>query len=261
MRRWLLALGFLLAATASRAEGPFDPFNQAGIDGRLGGRVPMDAPLRDQAGAAVTLRQLSGGKPILLTPVQHRCPNLCGFTLQGVTRAANAQPRRPGNDYVLVAFGIDPAETPADAALSVQKLTAGLAGHSPAGVTGVVGPQASIRAVTDALGYRYAWDPQLRQYAHVAATAVLTPDGRLAAWLYGVQPPPDLLRSSVDAAAKGGLGVVAQKLLLLCYHYDPVSGRYGNLTWILLRAGGAATVLLLLGLIGWALLRGRRRAA
>jgi protein SCO1/2 len=259
MRRLAVLICALALATAARAAEPFDPFNQAGIDGRPGAPAPMDLPFTDEAGRTVTLRQLGRGKPIVLAPVQHRCPNICGATLGGLARAANQQAYRPGPDFTVVAFGIDPRERPADAAFSQGRLLRALAGRPRDGVHAVTGTPATVAAVARALGYRYAWDPRLGQYAHIAAVAVLTPDGRLTNWLYGVAPPAELLHTAVAAAGKGALGGLGDRLLLLCYHYDPTAGRYGPLAWTLLRGGGAAAVLALGGFIGLSLLGERRR--
>jgi protein SCO1/2 len=249
----------LVLGGSARAAEPFDPFGAAGIDGRPGAAVPLDGTFTDQDGRTVSLRRLGRGRPILLVPVQHRCPNICGATLTGVVRAINAQPARAGRDFTLVAFGIDPGEGPGDAAVSAGRLREALAPTPKADVTALVGRAPAVQAVTRALGYRYAWDPRIGQYAHLAAAAVLTPDGRLAAWLYGVQPPPDVLRTALAAASHGGLAGLGERLLLLCYHYDPVSGRYGPLAWTLLRGLGVVVALVLAAFVVASLVRERRR--
>jgi protein SCO1/2 len=262
MRHALLScLASLTIAASARAAAPFDPLQVAGVAGRPGAQVPMDLPFRDEAGRRVTLRQLGHGQPIVLAPVQHHCPNICGVTLGGLAQAMDGQGLRPGRDFQLVAFGIDPREGPVAAAASVDHLRTALAGHSPDGVHALTGAAPDIAAVTGALGYRYAWDPALGQYAHMAATAVLTPDGRLSAWLYGVQPPPELLKASLAAAGAGRLGALGDRLLLLCYHYDPRTGRYGPLAFDLLRGGAGLVVIGLAGFVGVSLLRERRRRA
>jgi protein SCO1/2 len=255
--RLLPALALLLAA-ASAAAGTFDPFAGAGIDPKPGARLPVDIPFTDQAGAAATLRQLGDGKPIVLAPVLHNCPNICGVTLGGLMSAVDAQPYRPGRDFAVIAFGIDPAEGPQDAQKTVRDLDR-RNGGSDDGIHALTGTEADIRAVTDALGYRYAFDPGIGQYAHIAAVAVLTPDGRLARWLYGVAPDPTDLRLALTEAGRGTIGSFGDQLLLLCYHYDPTTGRYSSVIWLLLQLGGGATVLALGGFVGLAVVRERRR--
>jgi len=256
MSRLPLVLALLLAAFGARAAPPFDPFGVATIDARPGAQIPLDLPFQDETGRTVTLRGLAHGRPILLAPVQHRCPNICIATLEGLARVLRGQTARPGRDVEVVAFGIDPREGPADAAVSARRLEAGLAG--PAGVAALTGPASRIAQVTQALGYRYAWDTRIGQYAHVAAVAVLSPGGRLSGWLYGVAPPPTLVHAAIAAAARGGVASLGERLLLLCYHYDPVSGRYDVLVMDLLGGAAALTALTLAGFIGLMLLRERR---
>jgi protein SCO1/2 len=183
--------------------------------------------------------------------VQHHCPNLCGYTLDGLA----ARLRETGLDRgaSVVALGIDPKETPADAAASAARL-AGLAdAHA------VVGAAPQVAALTGALGYRYAWDARLGQYVHLAAVAVLTPQGKLSSWLYGLQPPAPVLRAAVQAAAKGGFSAIGDRIILLCYHYDPQTGRYDSVVAAALKVGAGAVVLALAAFVALSLGRDRRR--
>lgn len=255
----LLAL-LAIAALATGAVDPNDPFKAASIVERPGAAIPLDAVFVSAAGERVTLRQVAGGKPLLITPVQHECPNICGVTLAGITSAIDGQAKfRPGRDFSVVAFGIDPREGPAQARDDLLRLARQRpnARWQPIAVTG---SEPSVRAVTDALGYRYAWSGQLRQYAHVSGTAVLTPDGRLSSWLYGLSPTPAQLDAALAQATAGRSGGVMQRLLLLCFHYDPQTGRYSLAITEALRLAGIATVLLI-GLALALLSRKRGRAA
>ncbi|WEX10569.1 SCO family protein [Chelativorans sp. AA-79] len=254
MKRFLILVALVFACSSAFA---FDPFNEAGIDQRPGAQVPLDGAFVDEAGKSVTLAELAGGKPMLLVPVLHNCPNICGVTLSGLAQAARAQPFEPGEDFIIVTFGIDPKEGPAEAQASLAELSQAFpefGGKAHA----VTGRAEAIRAVTDALGYRYAWDDRIGQYAHVAATAVLTPDGKLARWLYGLAPEPTDLRLALTEAGEGQVGNWRDQLLLLCYHYDPETGRYGSLVWMLLRVGGGLTVAAGLSFIGSSILRERQ---
>jgi protein SCO1/2 len=254
----MIRLAALLVLFATPALA-LDPFAATGIDRPDGATLPLDGTLRDHPGDPVTLAGLADGRPILLVPVLHECPNICGVTLSGLAQAMLPQPSRPGRDFTLVAFGIDPAETPADARTARDRLAAGFPQLDPTALHARTGTAAEIAAVTDALGYRYAWDPEIGQYAHVAAAAVLTHDGRLTAWLYGIAPDPTDLKLALTEAGEGRIGTWTDQLLLLCYHYDPVTGRYGSLVTGLLRAAGAATAGGGALLIGIALFRERRR--
>jgi protein SCO1/2 len=240
--RLCIALWLLLGPGTALAQTGFDPFGAARIDERLGARVPLDAVFRDSSGRAATLRAIAGGKPILLVPVLHQCPNLCGVTLAGVGDAIAAQKLRPGTDFVVVAFGIDPKEGPAAAADDLARMRARAPAGKLTGVYALTGAQSAIRAVTDAIGYRYAWDPRIRQYAHAAATAVITPEGRLSGWLYGLTPRPADLEQAIGAAGVERSGRWGEALLLLCYHYDPATGRYTPAIEKILRFAGALTV-------------------
>jgi protein SCO1/2 len=256
MRLVVLPILAGLSFGSNRAVEPFDPFHLASIDKRPGAQIPLDLVFVDQAGHATTLRQLSQGRPILLSPVQHRCPNLCGLTLDGVAASAAAQ---TDHKIELIAFGIDPREGPADAAVSNDHLSEAAPADMKTRTAALTGNALTIGAVTQALGYRYAWDARMGQYAHIAATAVLTPDGRLSSWLYGVRPPPEVVRAAVAVASRNGLSALGDQLLLLCYHYDAVSGRYDSLATTLVRASFAAMAMLVAGLVGFSLWRERRR--
>lgn len=254
-----LLLALLLIVLGASSALAFDPFAKAGIDRRPNAAVPLDKAFRDETGRTLTLRAAGEGRPILFVPVVHRCPNICGLTLAGIGEAVQLQKFVSGRDFTLVAFGIDPREGPAEASQSID----GLRQNFPAlqaGVHGLTGDAASIAAVLKPLGYRYDWDADLNQYAHIAAVAVLTPDGRLSRWLYGITPDPTDVRLALTEAGQGRVGTWTDQLLLLCYHYDPKTGRYGALIWTLLRIGGAATALLGLAWIGFAVWRERRTA-
>jgi protein SCO1/2 len=258
MRSLLLALSLLLLTMGSAAA--LDPFKAAGIDRKPDARVPFDLTFKSETGAETTLSHLAGGKPMLLVPVQHHCPNLCGLTLAGLLQAVKGQGLRPGADFTVVAFGIDPKETPQDAADSLGRVLQADPSFPRDAIHGLTGRSADIAAVTDALGYRYAWDPQLEQYDHVAAIAVLTPEGRLARWLYGVAPEPRDLNLALTEAGQGETGGWADQLILLCYHYDPVTGRYSSIIWTALRLLGAAMAATVAIYIGCAIYRDRRLA-
>lgn len=259
MRRALAAIvaGAALLGVAAQAAR-FDPFREAGIDQRPGAAIPLDLVFRDAQGAETSLRRLGGGKPILLAPVLHHCPNICGVTLSGLAQAVRAQHYRPGLDFAVVAFGIDPREDPPAAADSLATLARAVPQAAGEGWSALTGEKAAIEAVTAALGYRYGWDARIGQYAHLAAVAVLTPEGRLARWLYGLQPDPTDLALALTEAGKGSIARWGDRLLLLCYHYDPATGRYGSLVAWMLRLAGGVTVVFGAGFIGLALLRERR---
>lgn len=263
MMRHVLPLAFALLgfAVGRAAAAPFDPFAVTGIEHKSDAKIPLDRPFTDEGGHRVTLRGLAGDKPILLAPVLHNCPNICGVTLSGLMEAVKEQPFRPPGDFTIIAFGIDPREGPRDAQNSLDQLHRRFPSLTAGGVHALTGTASDIHAVTDALGYRYAWDPNIGQYAHDAAVAVLTPDGRLSRWLYGLSPEGNDLKLALTEAGQGQIGSWGDQLLLLCYHYDPVTGRYSSLIQMVLQMAGGVTVLAGGGLFGFALLRERKASA
>ncbi|KKW90643.1 SCO family protein [Sphingobium chungbukense] len=249
--RLLILFAALLAASPAAAQAGFDPFGEARIEEKLGARVPIDAPFLDAQGRRTSLRALAAGKPLLLVPVLHHCPNICGATLAGMAQAIAGQKLRPGRDFTLVAFGIDPREGPQAARDDLAQIKA------REGVHALTGQRRAIRSVTDAIGYHYAWDDRIGQYAHAAASAVIAPDGRMTGWLYGLAPQPDDLERALAAARSGQSGSFGEALLLLCYHYNPATGRYTPAIEKMLRLAGGITV----AGLGLLIFRLRRRAA
>jgi protein SCO1/2 len=245
----------LLAAPAAAQQ--FDPFHEARNDKRIGAQVPLDGTFLDRNGKAVTLEQLAAGKPRLLLPVLHDCPNFCSETLAGVTKAIAALPAgtRP---FATVAFGIDPKEGPAQAKDDFARLEAQTGRRLPSDTYALTGPASAIHQVTDALGYHYAWDARIGQYAHAAAFAVITPSGKLSRWFYGLSPDPVELAEALQTARQDQVGSWAQQLLLICFHYDPETGRYTASIMKILRLAGLATIL---GIGLLVVLSQRRRSA
>lgn len=249
-------LFLLLALLGTSAAAPFDPFSVARIEEHPGARVPLQGVLVNGDSARTSLAAIGQGKPIVLVPVLHDCPNLCGVTLDGLAAAMRAAGIRGGRDAAVVAFGIDARESPEDARRALARLALRYP-EAEGRIQVTVADTATIRAVTDALGYRFAYDPRIGQYAHAAAAAVLTPDGRFSRWLYGLAPEPADLKAALADASAGRTGGWTRRLVLLCYHYDPATGRYSlAIRWIL-RGAGLLTVAALL--LHVALARGRER--
>jgi protein SCO1/2 len=238
----LLAL-LLVALLSIGAVDPNNPFKSASIDEHPGAKIPLDDAFVDQDGRATTLRRIAGGKPLLIVPVQHECPNICSVTLAGISSAIDGQARyRPWRDFAIVAFGIDPREGPAQARDDMHRL-AQARGGGKWQMVALTGPGRAIHAVTDALGYRYAWSSQLKQYVHVTGTAVLTPEGRLSSWLYGLSPTSAEVDKALAQAVAGKSGGIMQRLILLCCYFDPTTGKYTLAITKVLDVAGVFTVL------------------
>lgn len=233
---------------------------EVGIDQKLDGAIPLDAPFADEAGRDVTLRQYFGARPVILALVYFECPMLCIQTLTGLSGSLEALAFNPGKEFELVVVSIDPGETPALAANSKKTF---LKRYGRQGVDGSVhfltGRETSIKPLADAVGFRYAYDKDIDQYAHPAAITVLTGEGRVSKYLYGIDFAPRDLRLSLVEAGGGRIGTAIDQALLFCYHYDPESGKYGFVIMNIVRLGAALTVVALAGSIVFALRRERRQ--
>jgi len=237
----------------------FDPFSSAGIDQRPGALVPLDARFTDQQGQTVRLGDLLGERPVILAPVYYTCPNVCGAQLASLFNILASLDYRVGRDFDLIAYSFNPAETSADAQREMDRLRKRWPRQvDAAGVHFLVSDEVSSKALSDAIGFRYRYDPDLQQYAHVSAVAVLTAQGRLARWLYGLGYQPNDMRLAITEAGQGKVGSLGDQLLLLCYHYNPKVGGYDNGVILALQVGGIVTVVLLFGFVGLSLRRERR---
>ena len=246
MIRLLATLAVLLIA--ARPAAALDPQDFA-WDMHRGGSVPLDAPLRDEAGATVTLAQASAGLPVILDLDYYHCPSLCGVARGDLIAALKSSGLVGGRDYALVSLSIDPAETAQDAAtakaadLAQAPFTDGRAWHY------LTGPAPAIAAIAQAVGFRSRYDDQLKQYLHPAGITVLSRTGTVAGYLLGVGYNGEDLRAAVLQAGQGELARVAQPILLLCFHFDASTGRYTLEIEKVLKLGAALTILTIAGLL------------
>jgi protein SCO1/2 len=261
---WLgpcLALA-LLTGPAVAAPAPANLFQRVGFDQHLGARLPRDARFRDSTGAPVRLGELLQGRPVVLVLGYYECPNLCGLVWQGLGESLQKLKLHVGEDFDVIAVSIDPNEGPDLAAAKRESVLNGYGRpESAAGWHFLTGDEPQIRAVADAAGFRYVYDPKIDQYAHASGLVVATPDGRISRYLFGVRYAERNLRLALVESSGGGIGSPVDQLLLLCYHYDPATGQYGLLITNLLRAGGAVTVAGVLGFVVVSRRRERRAAA
>src|SRR5580765_7396209 len=215
------------------------------IEQKLNQQLPLDLSFRDESGREVKLGQYFGQKPVLLAFVYYDCPMLCTQVLSAITSSLNVLSLDAGKDFEIVAVSFDPRETPAQAA---AKKTIALERYNHPASGGwhfLTGDQPSIDSLTRAAGFRYAWDEQTKQFAHPTGIIVLTPDGRLARYLFGLEYGPRDLRLALVEASEGRIGTTVDSLLLYCFHYDPMTGRYGFAIMRALRLAGITTVLAL----------------
>jgi protein SCO1/2 len=229
-----------------------------GLDQQLDAQVPLDLRFRDEAGRDVRLGDYFGRKPVILTLVYYECPMLCTQVLNGLTSALGVLSFTVGQEFDIVTVSFDPKETPelaaAKKAAYLDRYKRGGAGR---GWHFLTGDERSIAALTKAVGFRYAYNASIDQYAHVSGIMVLTPEGRLSRYFYGIEYGPRDVRLALIEAADRRIGTPADQLLLYCFHYDPKSARYSFAVMRLVRTLGVATVLGMVG--GIVILRRRER--
>jgi protein SCO1/2 len=232
---------------------------EIGFDQNLDERVPLDVTFRDESGATVRLGDYFGRRPVVMVFAYYDCPMLCTLSINGLASALNILSLDAGRDFEVVIVSFDPRDTPAAAS---AKKSAYLTRYKRPGAAGgwhfLSGDRVAIDRVTKAAGFRYAWDAETKQFAHPTGVMVLTPEGRLARYLFGVEYGPRDLRFAIVEASGGRVGSPADALLLYCYHYDPTTGRYGVAIMRAIRVAGAGTVLAL-GAFIFVMVRRERR--
>jgi protein SCO1/2 len=217
-----------------------------GIDQKLNDSISLDLAFRDEAGRPVTLGQFFAGKPVVLSLVYYNCPMLCTQVLNGMERSLRDVPMDIGKQFSIVTVSIDPTERPALAAAK-RALYTGLYGR-PGATEGwhfLTGDEPQIKQLANAVGFRYAYDAQSKQFAHASAIMILTPEGRISRYLYGIQYSARDLRLGLVEASEGKIGTPVDQILLFCYHYDPATGKYSLLISRILKAAGVFTILVI----------------
>lgn len=235
--------------------------DDVGLDQKLNDRIDLDLEFRDEQGKQVRLGDYFGNKPVIINCVYYRCPMLCTEVLNGVLKTANAMNLKLGEDYVVLSISIDPEETTERAAAKKETYVGSY--RRPGGERGwhfLTGQAAAITAVTKLIGYRYRYDPKSNEYAHPSGIVVCTPEGVISHYLYGIDYPPRDLRLALVESSQGRIGNAVDQILLLCFHYDPVTGKYGVLISRILRAAGMLTLGVLAVFLGRMFWLERRRS-
>jgi protein SCO1/2 len=268
----LLPFALLLltsSATAQYAQPPVGPvptgksnevLKKVDIEQRLNNQIPLDLKFRDETGREVRLAEyFAKGKPVALTLVYYECPMLCNQVLNGAVGAFQGLQFTAGKEFEVVTVSFDPREGPE---LAAKKKETYLRRYKREGAEAgwhfLTGDKASIDALAEAVGFRYAWDEQSQQFAHASAVMVATPQGRLSHYFYGIDYAPKDLRLALVEASEGKIGSPVDSLLLFCYHYDPASGRFAPVMGVL-RAAGVLTVFAVVGLLVFLTRKSRRR--
>ncbi len=218
---------------------------EVGIDQKLNDSIPLNLTFRDEHGNPVELAQYFGSKPMILSLVYYNCPMLCTQVLNGLDRSLQLIPMEIGKDFNVVTVSIDPTERPV-LAEAKQVMYAGMYGR-PGAVQGwhfLTGDEPQIKQLADSVGFRYAYDPDSKQYAHASAIMLLTPEGKISRYFYGITYPARDLRLGLDEASEGKIGSPVDQVLLFCYHYDPHTGKYGLIVSRVIQISGFLTILI-----------------
>lgn len=225
------------------ALAPLPILKEVRIDQKLDGAVPLDLPFSDEQGRNVTLGQYFGKRPVVLALVYYECPMLCTQVLNGLFSSMEPLKIDAGREFDVVVVSFDPGETPA---MALAKKN-GYVKHyerptADAGIHFLTGRQTSIDALADAVGFRYVYDEAIDQYAHPAAVTVLTTQGKVSKYLYGVEFAPMDFRLAVTSAGEGQIGTIVDQALLYCFHYDPATGKYSVAIMTFVRIGAVLTL-------------------
>jgi protein SCO1/2 len=219
-----------------------------GFEPQLNAQMPLDLSFRDESGRSVQLREYFGQKPVVLAFVYYGCPMLCNQVQQGVVGALRMLSFNPGRDYEVVFISFDSRETPEMAA---EKKKAALAHfrrpETDSGWHFLTGSQESIDAATHAANFRYNFSAKTNLFAHASGVMVLTPDGRISRYFYGVEYPGRDMRLGLVEASAGKIGTPIDHVLLFCYQYDPTAATYSAAILKIIRLGGVLTILCIVG--------------
>jgi protein SCO1 len=255
-----IIVGASVPALAERTEPPPKELEGVGVTEHLGVQIPLDLEFVDSSGKSVALKQFfDGRRPVVLTMNYSNCPMLCSLQLNGLFEGMKRMPWTIGDQFEMITVSFDPLETTERARLTKQKyLEIYRRAGAAEGWHFLTGREPNIKKLADTIGFQYRYSESKRQYFHVAVTFVLTPDGRVSRYLYGVEYDPQTLRLSLVEASNGKVGSTTDKILLFCFHYDAESGRYGLIATRLMQVGGGLTVVVV-GSVIWFLRRREKK--
>lgn len=275
----------LWGVTALAADGaPREPpqaalLRDVGFDQRLDEQAPVDLTFRDEQGRSVTLAECMSDRPTVLVLAYYRCPMLCNQVLNGVARAVQAIEFEPGEEFEVVVVSFDPSDTVELAAAKKEAvvhafdhdadgrgwhfLVSERSSGEPQATTSAPAPSEpamdpNVERLAESVGFRYRYQPEDNQFAHASGIVVLTPEGRVSKYFYGIDYPTRDLRLGIIDASEERIGTPVDQLLLYCFHYDPLTGRYGLAIMRVVRAAGLLTVIGIGVFIGVSLRRERR---
>jgi protein SCO1/2 len=262
-RRWvsLLMVGVFMLLSLSPATAQLAAYNQTptyskpasenpfaniGLDQLLNQQLPLTLSFRDETGKMVQLGDYFGEKPVILSFAYYDCPMLCTLVINGLIRTLRTLSFSAGTEFNIVTVSFNPKDTPPMAAIKRQT---SLQSYSRKGAENgwhfLTGDEKTIQQLTQAVGFRYAYDENTQQYQHPTGIMILTPDGKLSRYFYGIEYAPRDVRLGLIEASAGKIGSPVDQVLLLCFHYDPTTGKYGLIITRALQLGGLATMLAL----------------
>ena len=252
----------LCTATVKDKPGALPPQLQGvAFDQNINAQVPLDLTFHDETGATVPLlKYVNGSKPTVLALVYYTCPMLCTLELNGLVRSTRGMNLTAGTDFDVVAVSINPKETP-DLAAKKKALYTEQYGRA-GGENGwhfLTGREEQIQKLTSTVGFKYRYDPETKTYAHASGLTILTPDGRVSRYFFGIDYSPRELRLALVEASQGHLGNPIDQVLLYCCVYNPKTGKYSILVWNVIRVFSVLVLLVLLAFVGMMFLRERRR--
>lgn len=246
-----------------RTEKTPERLVDVGVDEKLEQRVPTELVFKESDGGEVTLgKWLGKGRPVVVTMNYSGCPMLCSLQLKGFVEALKQLEWTAGQQFEIVTISLDPTETSAVAAETKARYLAKYGReNAAAGWHFLTGSKANVQALASAIGIRYGYNEVRDEYAHPALVTLLTPAGRIARYLYGIEYHPRTLRLSLAEASQGKIGSSIDKLVLYCFHYDETEGHYAPVALNIMRIAGLGAAVALAGLLGmlwWRELRKRR---
>ncbi len=246
----------------SVSNGLPEKLQQVGIEQRLGETLPLDTVVKNENGVAVKLSEyFKSGRPAMLALVYYECPMLCNQVLNGLTGTLKGISLDPGKDFDVIAVSFDARENDKPG-LAANKKASYMERFNRKGTENgwhfVTGDQAAIDAITKAVGFNYEWDEKSGQFAHASGVMIVTPDGKLARYFYGIDYAPKDVRLGLVESADKKIGAVTDQLLLYCYHYDPSTGKYGFAILNFMRLAAIAT-LIGMGAMGFVFWRRNRK--
>jgi protein SCO1/2 len=252
----------LAGLTPAQAQEPLpqDLIREVGFEQKLDSQVPLELQFVDSTGQVVHLGDyFNDAKPVILDLGYYECPMLCSLVRNALFESLKALEFTVGDEFEVVIVSIDPGETPEIA--ETKRRASMMSYERSTGEEGwnfLVGEEESIQKLAEAVGFQYTYDANIDEYVHPSGIVILTPQGRVSKYIYGIDYPARDLRLALIEAAEGKIGTPVDQFLLMCYHYDPVEGQYTLFITNIIRMLGAATVVVL-GLVLFILLRRERR--